>query len=186
MIDPLIPRIIAVGFSLMLIGAAWHKLAGWQSFRAALEDYRLFPDVSLNILTWLVPAVEAMLAAAWLFVLAPAVVAAVVAMATALLLAAYAAAIAINLRRDRAYISCGCGFAPGSENQPLSWALVVRNLLLIALALVALLPQAQRSLGLADHAVLVLALVVTALLYSAVTQLLRNRTAHRSWSEAHE
>lgn len=185
MIDPLIPRIIAVGFSLMLIGAAWHKLAGRQSFRAVLEDYRLFPAVSLNILSWLVPAVEATLAAAWLFFLAPAVVAGA-AMATSLLLAAYATAIAINLRRDRAYISCGCGFAPGIEEQPLSWALVVRNLLLIALALVALLPQAQRSLGLADHAVLVLALLVTALLYSAVTQLLRNRTAHRSWSEAHE
>jgi Methylamine utilisation protein MauE len=182
MIDPLIPRIIAFGLSLMLIGAAWHKLAGRQSFRAVLEDYRLFPAVSLNFLTWLVPAVEAILAAAWLFVLVPAVVA----IASSLLLAAYATAIAINLRRGRAYIGCGCGFAPGIENQPLSWTLVVRNLLLIALALVTLLPQAQRSLGLADHALLVLALLVTVLLHSAVMQLLHNGTALRSWSEAHE
>jgi len=182
MIDPLIPRIIAVGFSLIWFGAAWHKFAARQSFRAVLEDYRLLPAASLSVLSWLVPSVDATLAAAWLIALAPAATVT----ATSALLIAYATAIAINLRRGRAYIGCGCGFSPGADDQPLSWMLVLRNLLLGVLALVALLPQAQRYLGIADHALLVLALLVLALLHAAVMQLLRNRTALHSWSEAHE
>jgi hypothetical protein len=182
MIDPLIPRIIAVGFSLIWFGAAWHKLSARQSFCGVLEDYRLFPAASLNFLSWLVPAVEAILAAAWLFALIPVITIT----ATSALLAIYATAIAINLRRGRADIGCGCGFSPAADDQPLSWALVLRNLLLLALAVVPLLPQAQRSLGIADHALLVLALLVTALLHSAVAQLFRNHSALGSWSEARD
>jgi hypothetical protein len=182
MIDPLIPRIIAIGIGLLWLGAAWHKLAARQSFRGVLEQYRLFPAAALDILSWLVPAAEAMLAAAWLFALAPAITIS----ATSALLIAYATAIAINLLRGRAYIGCGCGFSPGADDRPLSWILVLRNLLIVALALVALLPQAQRSLGFADHALLVLALLVTVLLYTAVMQMLHNRSAFRSWSEMHE
>ena len=182
MIDPLIPQIVAVGFGLMWLGAAWHKFAAHQSFRAVLEDYRLLPAASLRSLAWLVPVVEATLAAAWLFALVPVITVAV----TSALLAAYAGAIAINLRRGRAYIGCGCGLAPGADDQPLSWMLVLRNLLLLAVALVGLLPQVQRSLGFADYALLVLALLVTVLLHTAVMQLLRNRAALQSWSEAHE
>jgi hypothetical protein len=182
MIDPLIARIIAVGFSLIWFGAAWHKLAARQSFRAVLEDYRLLPTTSLDVLVWLVPAVEATLAAAWVFAFLPALTIP----ATSALLIAYATAIAINLRRGRAYIGCGCGFSPGADDQPLSWMLVLRNLLFVALALVASLPQAERSLGIGDHALLVLALLVAVLLHTAAMQLLRNRTAMHSWSEAHE
>lgn len=182
MIDPLVPRIIAVGFGLLWLGAAWHKFAAPQLFRAVLANYRLLPAASLDVLTWLLPAVEAMLAAAWLMAFAPAITITV----TSALLIAYATAIAINLRRGRAHIGCGCGFAPGADDQPLSWVLVLRNLLFVALALVALLRQAERSLGIADHALLVLALLVTVLLYTAAMQLLRNRTAFRAWSEAHE
>lgn len=182
MIDPLIPHIVAVGFGFMWLGAALHKFAARQSFRAVLEDYRLLPAASLGSLAWLLPAVESTLAAAWLFGLVPVITIA----ATSALLAAYAAAIGINLRRGRAYIGCGCGLSPGADDQPLSWMLVLRNLLLLAVALVGLLPQAERSLGIADHAVLVLALLVTVLLHTAVKQLLRNRSALQSWSEAHE
>jgi hypothetical protein len=182
MIDPLIPRIIAVGFGLMWLGAAWHKFAAPQSFRGVLENYRLLPAASLSVLTWMLPAVEAMLAAAWLVAFAPDITITV----TSALLIAYATAIAINLRRGRAYIDCGCGLSPGAVDRPLSWILVWRNLLFVALALVGLLPQSERSLGIADHALLVLALLVAVLLYIAVMQLLRNRTAYRAWSEAHE
>ncbi len=182
MIDPLIPRIIEVGFGLMWLGAACHKFAAPEAFRAVLENYRLLPAAPLNVLAWLVPAIEATLAAAWLVAMAPAITVA----ATSALLIAYATAIAINLRRGRAHIGCGCGFSPAADDQPLSWILVLRNLMFVALALVALLPQAERSLGIADHALLVLALLGTVLMYTAAMQLLRNRTAFRAWSEAHE
>ncbi|WP_289141256.1 MauE/DoxX family redox-associated membrane protein [uncultured Brevibacillus sp.] len=46
-----------------------------------------------------------------------------------LLLILYSVAIAINLLRGRRDISCGCGGVAG--NHPISWLLVLRNLLLM-------------------------------------------------------
>lgn len=44
------------------------------------------------------------------------------------LLVIFAVAMAVNLRRGRGYIDCGCGHA--QLRQPLSWMLVARNLVL--------------------------------------------------------
>lgn len=182
MIDPLIPRILAVGFGLLWLGAAWHKFAARDSFRGVLADYRLLPAGSLVFVSWMVPAVETALAAAWLLSLWPVVTVS----ATAIVLAAYATAIAINLWRGRRHIACGCSFTPDTGEQSLSWTLVLRNLLLVLAAAATLLPQTLRPLSIADHVVLVLALLVAMLLHTAVMQLLRNRGAFRAWSKAHE
>lgn len=182
MIDPLLPRILAVGLGLMWFGAAWHKLGDRGAFREVLAGYRLLPAAMLGVASWLLPAIEAMLAAAWLLALRPEWTVA----ATAALLAAYAAAIAINLLRGHRHIACGCGFSPVSGELSLSWTLVLRNLVLALLAAVTLWPQAQRALSFADLAVLVLTLLVTVLLHMALTQLLRNRGAFRARSHAHD
>lgn len=182
MIDPLVPRILAVGFGLLWIGAAWHKFEARESFQGVLADYQLLPARSSGVLSRLLPMIEAALSAAWLFALWPVATVS----ATAMVLAAYATAIAINLMRGRTHIACGCSFSVGSGEQPLSWTLVLRNLLLIVLALVTLLPQTQRLLSVPDYVVLVLALLVAMLLHTAVTQLLHNRGLFRAWRKAHE
>jgi hypothetical protein len=46
------------------------------------------------------------------------------------MLGVYATGMAVNIRRGRTTIECGCGGA----GQPLGWPLVIRNLVLMAIA----------------------------------------------------
>jgi hypothetical protein len=177
MIDPLIDRAIALAFALLLGAASWHKLSGFEGFRSALRDYRLLPDALLSPAARAVPVGEAILAAGWL----AGVLQQPVACATAALLGLYALAIAINLLRGRVHIGCGCGFGGSSNDQPISWWLVLRNLLLVAAALVPILPTNGRALGGLDWVTLAAALVASVLLYAGAGQLLDNRSAIQSW-----
>lgn len=183
MIDPLVSRAIAAGFALLLLLAAWHKVAARPEFVAAVGDYRLLPDVALPLAGLLLPCIEVLLGLAWLAGYAPGAVA----WMTAALLGLYAAAIAINLRRGRVHISCGCGFGgTAGRDPPLSWWLVARNLLLGAVALLAVLPPAGRELGGYDWLTLVLALLASLVLYAGGSQLLRNAAAMATWRKARD
>jgi hypothetical protein len=178
MIDPLLSRTISVAFALLLLLAAWHKVTARDSFTVALGEYRLLPAAVLPLAVVLIAALEAGLGLAWLAGYGPGAVA----LLTAALLTAYAAAIAINLWRGRVHISCGCGFGgAAAAHQPLSWWLVARNLLLGAVAVVATLPAASRDLGLYDWLTMTLAVVTAGVLYSGASQLLRNGAALASW-----
>ena len=183
MIDPLLMRVIAGSCALLLLLSAWHKLAAPDGFLVALGEYQLLPAVLLRPAAMLLPALESSLGLAWLAGYAPETVA----MLTAALLTMYAAAIAINLRRGRAHISCGCGFGGASGgDQPLSWWLVARNLLLGALALLATLPATSRALGAYDWLTLALALAASGLLYAGASQLMRNGASISSWRQRHD
>lgn len=178
MIDPLLLRFVSAGLALLLLFAAWHKLASREAFTAALRAYELLPGALVRPVARLLPAVELALALAWLTGYAPGAAAA----ATALLLLAYAAAIAINLLRGRVHIACGCGLgaAAGGEER-LSWWLVARNAALALAAAAGLLPVAHRDLGVLDALTLVLAILASVLLYAGASQLARNGGAIASW-----
>ncbi len=179
MIDPLLSRVIACGFAVLFIGAAWHKLSGLDRFEAILRDYRLFPPLASRPLTLLIPAIELMLGLGWISGLLPRITA----LASASLLATYALAIAINLVRGRIYIDCGCGFGASTDKeQALSLSLVARNILLIGLALVSLVPVAERVLGMADYVVVLAGLLTAILLYAGSGQLIKNRAAIMTWT----
>jgi len=177
MIDPLVSRALAAGFALLLLLAAWHKVSARAGFRAALADYRLLPPTLLPLAATLIPACEALLGCAWL-----AGYSSVAGPLTAALLGAYAVAIAINLGRGRVHIGCGCGFGTASrEDAPLSWWLVVRNVLLGGLALLAARPAGDRALGAYDWLTLVLALVAAVTLFAGASQLLRHHSSMAVW-----
>jgi hypothetical protein len=181
MIDPLISRTISVAFALLLLLSAWHKVTARDSFTVALGEYRLLPVAVLPLAVVLIAALEATLGLAWLAGYGSGAVA----LLTAALLATYAAAIAINLWRGRVHISCGCGFGGASAaDQPLSWWLVARNLLLGAVAVVATAPATNRELGLYDWLTMALALLAACVLYAGASQLLRNGAALASWRRA--
>ncbi len=182
MIDPLIAKIIATGFGLLWLGAAWHKLAAPTVFRGILKDYQLLPTVLLGLLSYLVPVIEAALGVSWLLGLATVKTSII----SAVLLSSYALAIAINLLRGRVHIDCGCGFSSAATEHPLSWMLVVRNFVLIVISLLLLLPVGERVLGWSDYIVLATALLVTLLLQGAVSQLLRNGAAIGAWRSSHD
>jgi Methylamine utilisation protein MauE len=183
MIDPLIGRAIAAGFALLWLLAAWHKLSAGERFVAALAEYRLLPSGWVRPLARALAIVEAALGLGWLTGLLSGLVASL----SATLLGAYALAIAVNLGRGRVHIGCGCGLGAASGDDPsLSWWLVARNLLLAAVALVAVLPPSSRELGMLDGLTLVLALLATVALYAGASQLLRNGAAIASWRRPHD
>ena len=178
MLDPLVSAIIAVNLALMLLLASAHKLAEFGQFREILADYRLLPSASVTLVAVLVPVAEMVLGLAWLFrdsKMLPA-------LATAALLSLYTAGIAINLFRGRVHISCGCGFAKrSSAGDALSWRLVMRNAVIMGVALTGGLPVSSRALGAADHGTLVAATLLIALLFAAASQLMRNSAEINTW-----
>ena len=176
MLDPLAIKLIALAFALLLAAAAWHKLADQGRFRGILGAYRLLPEVAVAPAAAMIPALEAALAAAWaLGWNLPAT-----GLATAVLLAVYSCAIAVNLRRGRTFIDCGCGFG-AAGGQQLSSRLLWRNGGMIALALVAITPAASRELLWVDYIGLGCACLVLILLYAAGSQLLLNAQTIQSW-----
>lgn len=178
MLDPLILKLVSIGFGLLLLLAAVHKLTLIQKFRATLSAYELLPGALIAPVSISVPIIEALLGAAWLLAIQPVFVA----LASAVLLASYTSAIAINLLRGRIHIDCGCSMGRSAgRDQQLSWGLVVRNCLLIIAALTATLPASERAVGLVDYVTLFAGLLAIVLLYDAANQLLNNGAAIGTW-----
>ena len=147
----------------MFASAAWHKLSGLAEFRGALSAYRLLPEWAVGSAAVALVVLETSIALALLARFEGA------SLAEFLLLGAYSAAMLVNLLRGRRWIDCGCG-GPG---QPISYALVIRNAVLMGVCL--LTAPGAASLG-ALGAFTVLAASLTGLhLYAGVNQILMLR-----------
>jgi hypothetical protein len=183
MLDPLILRGISIGFGLLFLLAAVHKISTAQQFRIILEEYQVVPRALAGPVARLVPLVEVMLSVSWLTGYRPGLVA----LSSAALLAIYTLAIGINLLRGRIHIGCGCGVAGSADgDQQLSSGLLLRNTILIVIALVAAIPTTERSFGVIDYVTLGTALLASALLYLAANQLLANGAAIGTWRNKHD
>jgi hypothetical protein len=176
--DPAVQLIVRGALALLFGWAAAHKLRDVAGFRAALEGYDLLAR------RWAVPA-GALLIASEVGVAAGLLlprVAPLAALAGAALLVLYAVAIAVNLRRGRRDIDCGCGGPAG--RQTISGGLVVRNGVLALAALGSAAPAHARSLTWVDGPTIVAALATVALLYTAVDGLLLNGRSYAPQREA--
>ncbi len=183
MLDPLVLKLVSIGFGLLLLLAAVHKLTELQKFRATLSAYEVLPAAFIAPASILVPSIEVLLGVAWLLALQPVFVA----LASAALLFGYTSAIAINLLRGRVHIDCGCGMASSAgSDQQLSWGLVLRNLVLIFAALTATMPASERTIGIIDYVTLIAGLLAIVLLYGAANQLLNNGAAIGTWRNRHD
>ena len=118
---------VCVGLVFLL--AAAQKAGHWRVLSGVIANYRLLPRALVGPAASLLPPLEMILGLLLLFAMAMpwAVIASI------LLLALFAVAMAINLRRGRAHIDCGCG--QSFLKQTLSWTLVARNAVLAALLL---------------------------------------------------
>ena len=191
MLDPLILRIISVGFALLFIFAAAHKFNNKLQFLGILEAYQILPGTMPGLAVNVIPALELMLGLAWALTALLLVQITLLPLMSAMLLFTYAMAIAINLFRGRSYIDCGCGFSSlaGSARsesnsggiQQLSKALVLRNCVLGVVALIAGASPSSRDLGFMDFLSLVTASFTLVLLYGAFNQLLVNRNIIGAW-----
>jgi Methylamine utilisation protein MauE len=115
----------AVG--LVFILAATQKAMHWRILPGVIANYRLLPRAMAWPVAALLPPTEMILA----ILLLSAQVRPWPAFAAMALLALFAAAMAINIRRGRDHIDCGCGET--FLRQSLSWTLVARNGVLAAL-----------------------------------------------------
>jgi len=109
--------LVALIFLTAALGKIRHRLA----FQGVVANYRLLPEIAVPGFALLLPLVEAAVAAALLFT--PPMGPEVSAMT---LLILFAAAMAINIRRGRRHIDCGC--FQSALRQTLSLTLVARNL----------------------------------------------------------
>jgi hypothetical protein len=167
-LDPLVSLVLRAAASLLFLSAALHKLRHPALFRAALAGYRLLPARVL-------PAAGGLLAGAELAVGAGCLLptwAPAACLGGAGLLLLYAGAIAVNLRRGRGGIDCGCG-GPGGP-RPLAPGLALRNALLAALLGIAALPAGGRSLVWLDAVSGAGLLAALVLLYAAADVALAN------------
>ncbi len=180
-IDAVIELLVRLLFAMLLLGASLHKFSDRASFSGVLAAYRLFPASMLSLLAIKIPIIEMILGLAWL----SGIQLTFVALASAMLMAAYTVAIAINLWRGNVDIDCGCGFGNSKSRatsyQRLSAGLLYRNGALIGLALLALLPSNERLLGILDYATVALACCGLMLGYAAFNQLLANKQVIDSW-----
>ena len=176
MLDPIVFTLISISFGLMFLLASVHKFRALDEFRAVLTDYRVMPRFVVPVAAAALPLLEAGLGLAWLFSSME------LWLPTTALLVLYTASISINLMRGRVHISCGCGFGASTKtDEALSWGLVIRNVILISVALVTSMPVASRAVGIVDYVTLVAALIAIVLLFTAGNQLIRNMAAINTW-----
>ncbi len=163
-LDPLLLLIAAGWVAALLLHGALAKLADRNLFHQHLAAYGV-PEALQPALVWALLLAEGVAALGLVTPWRPAA-----ALLAAGLLALYGGAMAWHLWRGRV-LDCGCGGAP----LPLSTALVLRNAVLVGVALAAALPASGRAVGLADIAVAAAAVALGALLYAAFTQVLRSQ-----------
>jgi Methylamine utilisation protein MauE len=125
--DPVFSATMAGFLALLLATASWFKLADLTQFEATLAAYRVLPSALLPVFARLVPVLEALAVVSLVY--APTQWLGLAFAAG--LLTLYALAMAINLRRGRNTLECGCG----GLSQSVSWFLVLRNLGCAAVAL---------------------------------------------------
>ena len=166
--DPIFIIASALAIAVLLASAATHKVRAPARFARQLADYQLLPASLVRPIARLVPLLELAIA----FALLVPVSRGWAALSAASLLALYAAAIGINLWRGRRDIDCGC--AGPDQAQPLRPVLLLRNSVLVVLALLASVAPIARDMTVFDGFVTVAAAAVALLIYAAADGLLAN------------
>jgi hypothetical protein len=133
-IGPVVGLAGAVGVGLVFIQAGISKVRNRDVLPGVITNYRLLPDALVAPIAAMLPSFEIALG------LALAVSGlAVFAFGAIGLLLTFAVAMAINVKRGRTHIDCGCGRS--QLRQAIGWPLVVRNVVMAALLLPALVPS---------------------------------------------
>ena len=163
---PLIDLFLQFLLALVFAGAAVPKLQNADEFHGVVRNFRLLPQAVDGAFAAALPWVELGIAASLILGVGIPASGAL----AGLLLFVFAVAIAINIFRGRTEIDCGC-FRQGMR-QPLSWALVLRNIVLGAGAFwLAAGPEWPQGARLRDFIIAALAAASVALIYLCANEL---------------
>ena len=166
MLDPAIGLLLAAAIALLFASASAHKLRDLKRFEEIFSAYGLLTGVARMGFSWSLPVLELAVAGGLLFDESRPYAAAV----GIVLLLTYAAAIAVNLKRGRRDLACGCG-GP-DERRPIAPWMVWRNILIASCLAVTFAPWTTRPLNLTDAVTVVFGLLTLALIYLCVDQLM--------------
>ena len=125
---------LALLIALVFAGAAIAKLTAWSELPGVVQNFRVLPRMLVMPVALLLPPLEAAIAASMLVMETRWVAA----LSAAVLFTVFGAALAMNYRRGRRHIDCGC--FRSDLKQPISIAVIVRNCFLAVCALLLLLP----------------------------------------------
>ncbi len=167
-VDPAISAALAISLAALFAASAAHKARGFQEFIGVISNYRIAPDALVPLISPIVIAMEAAIAAGLILPQTRGVAA----LGAALLLSAYGSLIAFNLARGWRDIDCGCSF--GGTGERLTPTLVYRNAALAICALAAAAPIGTRALGIFDFASIGLFAIASAALYGVFESLRAN------------
>jgi Methylamine utilisation protein MauE len=165
-IDPTIAILVVACTVLLFAAAALHKLRDLRRFDEIFAAYGILPLPLQRPASRAVPLAEAAVAAALSFE-GSRTTAAFVGIA---LLLAYAGAIAVNLRRGRRDLACGCG-GP-DDRRPIAGWMVWRNIGIAALLAASMLPWSPRALVVTDAVTIGFGTATCALIYLCLDRLL--------------
>lgn len=131
----------AIGAGIVFVEAGLAKLRHRDLVPGVIANYRLVPEALVIPLAGALPVVELSLGLGLIASVFAGGALRMLGLLAAALLVAFAGAMAINIRRGRQSIDCGCGRS--HLRQPLGWGLVLRNLVLALLVGVQAVPIAQ-------------------------------------------
>jgi uncharacterized membrane protein YphA (DoxX/SURF4 family) len=161
----------SVGIGLVFLASGWAKFRHRAVLGGVVANYRILPQRLVAPAAAALPYLEMSVGAALI-----AGMGVLPALAAIGLLLAFAAAMAVNIRRGRAHIDCGCGLS--ALRQPLSRLLVARNLMLAALLALRIVPApALSDAEISAAAVGGLALFLCYLLFNAIGALSQSSAA---------
>jgi Methylamine utilisation protein MauE len=166
MLDPAIGRLLVLCCATLFAGAAAHKLRDTGRFATAFESYGLLPAAVRPAAARMLPFGELAIAAGLMY----AATRGGAAMAGGALLLIYASAIAVNLRRGRPDLVCGCG-GPDDRRLIAAW-MVWRNVALAGVLALLALPWRARPLLPADFLTIGGGVATAVLLYMSLDRLL--------------
>ena len=157
--DPFFELTIAWSLAALFAGSTLHKIQALSEWPGVVRNYRLMPDAVGGAAAWLILCAGALTAGALLFEATRSAGA----IAAALQLLIFGAAIGVNIGRGRTAIDCGC-FGSRLRHGISRW-MVARNAVLALCALSLLLPASPRMLSTTEIAVCLGLILTLAFLY---------------------
>ena len=160
MLDPAIGLLLAAAVALLFASASAHKLRDLGRFDEIFVAYGVLTP--RWYLSRAIPLLELAVAAGLLFDTSRPYAGGV----GIVLLSIYATAIAINLKRGRRDLACGCG-GP-DERRPIAPWMVWRNIVLALVLAIALAPWTSRPLNFTDAVTVIFGVLTLALIYLCI------------------
>jgi uncharacterized membrane protein len=166
MIDPVLGYLVSLDLAALLGWSALQKLGARREFIEIIRAYRVLRETWVAAAVYMLPSAELLIALALLI---PAFRPAAGGAAAGLLLL-YGCAIAVNLKRGRRDLDCGCGLTSGRRT--IAGWMLVRNATMAGAAVAVALPWAPRTLAWLDIMTIVAGTAAAALLFASIDALL--------------